>query len=253
MVRALAVIVLLGCEPVGDDAADAAPLDSDPSTESDAAARVDAAQRPDGTHAPRPGYRFPIHAGDRATIRRAPIFHVDHGPPGGQRLVCTNYAGAGFPSCYGGHDGTDFLLDGGFFAMDNGSARVVAAEAGEVVSTADGNYDRCHGSPDTGDVDCDGHPMRANHVVLRHANGRETRYWHLKSGSVAVDVGDVVECGEALGLVGSSGRSTVPHLHFEVHERGGASIDPFAGPESRPESLWREQEAGDGLPSDACE
>ncbi len=227
-----------GDAAVADVAPDVA-LDAAPDVASDAAA-------------PRPGYRFPIHADDRALIRRAPIFGVDHDPAEASRVECTNYSGAGFPSCYDGHDGSDFLLDGAFVAMDRGSARVVAAEAGEVVEAVDGHYDRCHGSLDSVDVDCDGHPMRANRVVLRHADGRRTLYWHLKRDSVAVVVGAAVGCGDLLGLVGSSGRSTVPHLHFEVTSVDGEVIDPFAGPESQPESLWREQSPGDGLPTDAC-
>ena len=251
--RAFVVLGLLGCAP-SDETLDAR-LDGDVFVQADAADAAlasDVLSPADAASEPRPGYRFPIHEDDRATIRRAPIFHADHDPASGDRLVCTNYAGADFPSCYDGHDGSDFLLDGAFHAMDNGSARIVAAAPGEVISTDDGNYDRCHGSPDSGTVDCDGHPMRGNHVVLRHEDGRETRYWHMKSGTVAVEMGDQVDCGDVLGLVGSSGNSTVPHLHFEVHDGGGVTLDPFAGPESQPESLWREQAPGDGLPSDAC-
>ena len=261
MVRRLALLLactswtLSGCaDPGGGAAADAAdgsdPGATDTGDPTDASvgdgSSGDAATA-DASGPPRPGFRFPIHADDRALIRRAPIFHFDHDPAEVNRAVCTNYAGAGFPSCYDGHDGTDFLLDGAFFAMDNGSARVVAAEPGEVVAAVDGNYDRCHGDFDTGDVDCDGNPVRANNVVLRHPDGRETRYWHLKRDSVAVAVGDPVDCGDVLGLVGSSGYSTVPHLHFEVTV-DGQTVDPF----SVDASLWRDQDAGDGLPTDAC-
>jgi len=44
-------------------------------------------------------------------------------------------------------------------------------------------------------------------------------YAHLKAGSVAVKVGDVVEAGQVLGKLGSSGNSTEPHLHFQVCDR----------------------------------
>ncbi len=217
----------------------------------DAVAPTEAAG-PDAAPPAPPGYRFPIHAEDRALIRRAPVFHVDHDDADGNRVLCTNYRGDGFPGCYDGHDGTDFLLDGAFVAMDAGSARVVAAAPGTVVAAEDGHYDRCHGSLDSGDVDCDGHPVVANHVVLRHSDGRETLYWHLKQGSVAVGAGDEVGCADLLGLVGSSGYSTVPHLHFEVHDAAGQPLDPFAGERSQPDSLWSVQEAGDGLPADRC-
>jgi murein DD-endopeptidase MepM/ murein hydrolase activator NlpD len=60
-------------------------------------------------------------------------------------------------------------------------------------------------------------------VVVRHDDGFETRYAHLSS--MAVQVGDRVEAGQAIGRVGSSGRSTAPHLHFEVL-RNGQQLDP---------------------------
>ena len=164
-----------------------------------------------------------------------------------------NYAGQGFPMCYDGHDGSDFMLLGGFDTMDRGSARIVAAAAGVVVRAVDGNYDRCHSSVATMDVDCDGHEMRANQVVLEHWHGWRTIYAHFKEGSVRVAEGDVVQCGQFLGLVGSSGYSSGPHLHFEVQVAEGESIDPFAGPHSQEQSYWVEQDAGDGLPGDLCD
>lgn len=51
-------------------------------------------------------------------------------------------------------------------------------------------------------------------VVVEHSNGVETRYAHLSS--TAVQPGDSVAAGQTIGRVGSSGRSTGPHLHFEV-------------------------------------
>lgn len=60
-------------------------------------------------------------------------------------------------------------------------------------------------------------------VVVRHAGGYETRYAHLSSLDVAP--GDSVGQGALLGRVGSTGRSTAPHLHFEVTRRG-ERVDP---------------------------
>lgn len=57
-----------------------------------------------------------------------------------------------------------------------------------------------------------------NLVKIRHANGLETRYAHLSS--VDVVKGATVEAGAVVGKVGSTGRSTGPHLHFEVREHG---------------------------------
>jgi len=62
-----------------------------------------------------------------------------------------------------------------------------------------------------------------NLVVLRHANGLETFYGHLSRRDV--EPGDWVSAGDIIGLGGSTGRSTGPHLHFETRYRG-AAFDP---------------------------
>jgi len=60
-----------------------------------------------------------------------------------------------------------------------------------------------------------------NYVVVKHGNGAQTLYAHLSS--VSVGVGETVGAGDALGIIGNTGRSTGTHLHFEV--RGGTN--PF--------------------------
>lgn len=62
-----------------------------------------------------------------------------------------------------------------------------------------------------------------NLIVIRHNNGLETYYAHLSQRDV--EVGDWVVAGQQIGLGGSTGRSTGPHLHFEVRYRG-QSFDP---------------------------
>nr|WP_256521906.1 M23 family metallopeptidase [Halobacillus sp. A5] len=57
-----------------------------------------------------------------------------------------------------------------------------------------------------------------NKVVVDHNNGYETTYAHLES--IDVEVGDTVEKGSSLGDMGSTGRSTGVHLHFEIHKNG---------------------------------
>lgn len=183
--------------------------------------------------------------------------YVDHDPvvqedtPLG-RTRCLDHAERAFPYCYDEHDGTDYILAGGFSAMDAGSQPVRAAAAGVVVSTADGNYDRCHASAATGDVDCDGEPMIANHVILEHTGTDGLRYrslyWHLARGSVAVAVGDPVAAGALLGRVGSSGYSSMPHLHFELQHADERVIDPYAGAGSQPETWWCSQGELDAAP-----
>ena len=62
-----------------------------------------------------------------------------------------------------------------------------------------------------------------NLVVIRHNNGLETYYAHLSQRDV--EVGDWVVAGQQIGLGGSTGRSTGPHLHYEVRYKG-QSFDP---------------------------
>lgn len=62
-----------------------------------------------------------------------------------------------------------------------------------------------------------------NLVTLRHDDGFETRYAHLSA--VDVKVGDVIEAGQQLGAVGTTGHSTGPHLHFEIRQNG-RPVDP---------------------------
>jgi murein DD-endopeptidase MepM/ murein hydrolase activator NlpD len=60
-------------------------------------------------------------------------------------------------------------------------------------------------------------------VEIDHGNGLSTRYGHLSE--ITVKVGDVVKIGQVIGAVGSTGRSTGPHLHYETRIDGEA-VDP---------------------------
>ncbi|HET7118585.1 MAG TPA: M23 family metallopeptidase [Hanamia sp.] len=62
-----------------------------------------------------------------------------------------------------------------------------------------------------------------NCIMLKHANGFETLYGHLSK--ILVKVGQQINIGEQIGRVGSTGRSTGPHLHYEIH-RYGEKINP---------------------------
>jgi murein DD-endopeptidase MepM/ murein hydrolase activator NlpD len=64
-----------------------------------------------------------------------------------------------------------------------------------------------------------------NLVEINHGNGYTTRYAH--NAQTLVHVGDEVQRGQAVAVVGSTGRSTGPHVHFEV-VRDGRQIDPMA-------------------------
>jgi murein DD-endopeptidase MepM/ murein hydrolase activator NlpD len=61
-------------------------------------------------------------------------------------------------------------------------------------------------------------------VIVDHGGGYQTYYAHLSK--ILVHAGQEVHRGEVIGLVGASGRTTAPHLHYEVHV-GGAPINPY--------------------------
>jgi hypothetical protein len=130
------------------------------------------------------------------------------------------------------HAGTDFALwPKPWELMENNIVEVVAAEAGTILEKSDGHFDKS----------CSlNNPDDWNAIYILHSDGTSAWYGHLKSNSLTPkNVGSKVARGEFLGIVGSSGASTAPHLHFELHNEEGAIIDPFAGNCSNEnESTW---------------
>ena len=66
------------------------------------------------------------------------------------------------------------------------------------------------------------------YVRIKHSNGLYTLYYHLKSGTICVNVGDKVKKGQKLGIIGTTGKSTGIHLHFQI-DKGSSktSINPY--------------------------
>ena len=100
----------------------------------------------------------------------------------------------------------------GQLAWHTGIDFATAAAGADIVSVAAGVV--------TATGDRDGYGLA---VDINHGNGYVTRYGHAEK--VLVDVGDIIAKGQAIALVGSSGRSTGPHVHFEVYKHGRV-VDP---------------------------
>jgi len=121
---------------------------------------------------------------------RWPLTHVDH-------------LGDGFHARGGEHQGVDLL--------DPAGTPIYAATDGVVKVSSESYY---------------GYGVAI--VISTKASGDtlDTVYAHMTYGSRAVQVGQTVKAGQLIGLVGSTGRSTANHLHFEVHING-TPIDPY--------------------------
>ena len=135
------------------------------------------------------------------------------------------------------HGGTDYILwPFAWYKMDHRQVEIVAAAPGTIVLRLDGNFDRsCNFTTGSGTW---------NAVFVRHNDGSVAWYGHMQNGSLtSKDVGETVERGEFLGVVGSSGRSSIAHLHFEVRDAANNVIDPYSGPcnDLNDDSWWAEQ------------
>lgn len=120
------------------------------------------------------------------------------------------------------HDGVDLGAKRG--------ASIRAAAAGTVVTVECNAF--TNGSPSSCDVD--GSPSVQGcgwYVDIEHSGGVITRYCHMVEAP-AVSVGDRVAVGQVIGKVGTSGNSSGPHLHFEVHV-DGRPTEPVAWMRSR--------------------
>jgi murein DD-endopeptidase MepM/ murein hydrolase activator NlpD len=62
------------------------------------------------------------------------------------------------------------------------------------------------------------------YIILDHGNGYKTLFGHLKK--ILIKKGQSIERGEVIGLIGSTGRSTGPHLHYEIRYRG-KTVNPW--------------------------
>ncbi len=94
-------------------------------------------------------------------------------------------------------------------------AKVMAVTDGVVVGSLDQIEDQTPGElPDPRKITLEN--AEGNYVIIDHGNGLYSNYAHLQQGSVEVEVGDEVQVGDRLGLLGNSGNTSAPHLHFHI-------------------------------------
>lgn len=189
------------------------------------------------------------------------------GPPlRGEQLVAVNGC------CAGGHTRALLPVDDGLFLAqrfaidfvraeggasfegdpsDNASyflygADILAVAPGRIIATSDGMAENVPTDPPPPENVA---TATGNHVVQALDDGHFALYAHLQPGSLRVQPGDEVTRGQVLGLVGNSGSSTEPHLHFHVSDgpspigsnglpyvfdhfllQATIDVDPVAGP-----------------------
>lgn len=120
------------------------------------------------------------------------------------------------------HQGIDFTLyPFSWTKMENNEVEVIAAASGTIINKNDGNSSYSCGSNTS---------PNWNAMYVRHTDNSVAWYGHLKAGTLtAKSIGSTVVQGEYLGVAGSSGNSSEPHLHFEVYDANNQLIDPFYG------------------------
>jgi murein DD-endopeptidase len=125
---------------------------------------------------------------------------------------------------YDGHNGTDFGIAN--LPRMNAGVSVIAVADGKVLRGRDGVEDvlianQAEKAAVQG-TEC------GNGLVVDHGNGWTAQYCHLRKGSVVAKPGTSVKKGTVLGLVGSSGLASFPHVHLTVRYQDKV-VDPFVG------------------------
>lgn len=173
-------------------------------------------------------FRWPVEKADGFTYNKVWGIsnYVDHNSNFPDQIQDYNCGTRSYDLTSGyNHSGVDiFTWPFGWRQMDNDEAVIKAAAPGQIIYKHDGEYDRNCAIAGT---------LTWNAVYVQHADGSVTWYGHMKNGSLTTkNVGEMVGEGEVLGVVGSSGYSTGPHLHMETWSSSSYTnlIDPYSGP-----------------------
>lgn len=159
-----------------------------------------------------PSFIWPVQKAQHVTINNvwAVSNYVDHNVNAGA-LQDYNCGTRTYDLSNYNHQGVDiFTWPFGWKMMEDNDAEIIAAASGTILNKFDGNNDRSCNPNVAADW---------NAVYIEHSDGSVALYGHMKNGSLTTkNIGDPVAEGEYLGIIGSSGRSSGPHLHFEVFD-----------------------------------
>lgn len=187
-------------------------------------------------------YMWPIGSSDVTTENGVEVAKGDPYP-----TIITSYFGSTEAGIHdNGHGALDIAP-----AADAGVVNVIAAQAGEVIVANTG----CVSFEGLGSSCGGGY---GNYVAIKSNDGNYQYYGHMHQNTLKVKVGDKVVQGQVIGKVGSSGRSTGTHLHFEVREGQdayGSRVDPLNYVDKdnpRPSSSSEASSSSDNS-SDNCE
>lgn len=115
------------------------------------------------------------------------------------------------------HSGVDIAS-----SLRIGTVNIIAVKDGTVIYPTTGSVTNCVSNSNLDS--CGG--GYGNYVMIEHSDGTSTLYGHMYENSITVKAGDVVKQGQVIGKMGSSGRSTGTHLHFEVRVNGN-QVEPL--------------------------
>jgi murein DD-endopeptidase MepM/ murein hydrolase activator NlpD len=131
------------------------------------------------------------------------------------------------------HSGIDiFTWPFSQYQQEHDLAEIVAAIGGTIIGKDDGYPDHS----------CAMANQQWNAVYIQGNDGNTYWYGHMKKNSLTSKaIGQTVAQGEKLGIVGSSGNSTGPHLHLEIYDAQNNLLDPYEGDCNQVSSMWQNQ------------
>lgn len=94
------------------------------------------------------------------------------------------------------------------------NTNIIASKSGKVIKVVDG-FENGFGNKNLNNNDGGGY---GNNILVEHDDGKAVRYAHLEKNTITVKEGDYVQQGQLIGKMGSSGKSTGFHLHFEIRD-----------------------------------